>query len=397
MLGDSTPKTRDLLTLLASVARADTVAPEALRPARRAFAAIRQRFPDAEACLLLKGRGPSPRRPVCMSADRGPSRPTPERGPLVAGLLQLAALHPRAVVLLPDGKPRLPSACREAGHDWAVPLPFRVHQRVIGGIVVHGRGTPPTREETVFLEGLANLTTLGLLAARAVPVSETDDVGHALDVVLGAQEAERARISRELHDGVNQSLMTLILRLGSVDRVLNDEAARTELVQARDLATQILGDVRRIARDLRPAVLDELGLGPALEALCSTFTEQHGIHAEAYHLDVNCPCRSVMIDLALYRIVQEALNNVARHSGATQVGVVLACRNAVVTVQVEDNGIGFDTRKLRSEHGGLGIIGMRERAALLGGTVSVESRPGHGTTVYVGIPADFETGGGQAK
>jgi signal transduction histidine kinase len=386
------PNTSDLLALLAAVARADTVAPEALRPAQRAFAAIRQRFPDSEACLLLRGRGPHPRRPVCLSGARGPSRPTPERGPVIAGLLQVAALHSRPLVLRAEAKPTLPLSCREAGYDWAVPLPFGARQRVIGGLVVHGRGASPTPEELVFLEGLANTTCLGLLAARAIPITETEDVSRALDTVLEAQETERARISRELHDGVSQSLTTLILRLGSVDRMVTEEAAKAELAGARALATQIIGDVRRISRDLRPAVLDELGLGAALEALCNEFSERHGIHAEAYHLDQDCPCRSMTIDLALYRIAQEALQNIARHSQATEVGVVLACRDAVVTVQVEDNGVGFDPRRVDARGGHLGIMGMRERAAMLGGRVAIESRPGRGTTIYAEIPADFEVG-----
>jgi signal transduction histidine kinase len=312
---------------------------------------------------------------------------------VVAGLLQLAALHSEPLVLLPDSRPRLPEPCSAAGHDWAVPLPFRTHHSVIGGMVVHGQGTPPDEAEVLFLETLAGLTTLGLLAARAIPLTQAQDVSRALDIVLEAQEAERARISRDLHDGVNQSLTTLILQLGAVDRLVTDETLRDELGGARDLATGVLAEVRRVARDLRPAVLDEMGLGAALEALCGNFTEQYGIHAEAYHLDVDCPCRSVMVDLALYRIAQEALTNVARHSRATEVGVVLACREGVVTVQVEDNGIGFDMRRMTPARDQLGLLGMRERAALLGGTVAIESRPGHGTTVYAEIPTDFGTRG----
>jgi len=389
MTADSTTGTPDLLTLLASAARADAVAPDGLRPARRAFATIRRRFPSAETCLMLKTRGPQPRAPVCVSSHEGPVRPTPEWGPILADLLQVAALHAKPLVLVPDSTPRLPLPCREAGYSWAVPLPFRIHQRVIGGMVVHGRGAVPTPAEVLFLESLAHLTALGLLAARAIPVVETEDIGHALDVVMDAQEEERARISRELHDGVNQSLTTLILRLGAADRLVHDEAVKAEVAGARELAARILAEVRRVARDLRPPDFQEMGLGAALETLCSTFSEQHGIHAEAYHVDLNCPCRSVTIDLALYRIVQEALANVARHSRATEVGVVLACRNELITVQVEDNGVGFDPRRVERSRGHLGIVGMKERAALLGGTVLVESRPGLGTTVHVEIPADF--------
>ncbi|MBM3472868.1 MAG: sensor histidine kinase [Armatimonadetes bacterium] len=389
MAPDSRPEAAGLLALLASATRADAIGPEGLHPVRRAFATIRRRFPRSDVCLLLKSRGPQPRAPICLSSHGGTTKPAPERGGVVAGLLQLAALHARPLVLEPDSKPRLPDSCRDEGYEWAVPLPFRVHQRVIGGLVVAGPAAPPSATEMLFLESLSGVTSLGLLAARSIPLTENQDVNRALDVVLEAQEAERARISRELHDGVNQALTTLILRLGAVDRLAEDETVKAELQSARDLATQVLGDVRRVARDLRPAVLDEMGLGPALEALCRTFTEQHGVHAEAYHLDVNCPCRSRTIDLALYRIVQEALANVARHARATQVGVVLACREGVVTVQIEDNGVGFDPKKARPSRGHLGIVGMQERAALLGGRVSIESRAGHGTTVYAEIPADF--------
>jgi two-component system sensor histidine kinase DegS len=158
---------------------------------------------------------------------------------------------------------------------------------------------------------------------------------------------------------------------------------RAAVGEVRDLVRSTLQDVRRLAVELRPSALDDFGLVPALERLLDGFAEQTGIAVEFEPAlaGVRLPAE---VETALYRIVQESLTNVVKHADARRVSVVVTRKRDSVSVIVEDDGVGFEPERARE--GGLGLLGMRERVALLGGRVTVESRPGAGTTFVAEVP-----------
>jgi two-component system sensor histidine kinase NreB len=205
--------------------------------------------------------------------------------------------------------------------------------------------------------------------------------------VIAAQEAERKRISRELHDDTAQALTSLLVRLRLLERTARDAGVSENVEELRELTSNALENVRRLAMDLRPAALDDLGLAPALESFVERFSERWQIDAgfEVRGLKSRLPPE---IELALYRVAQEALNNVAKHSGASRVEVRLTRSRREVTLVVRDDGRGFDGERVRhGPEGGLGLFGIGERLSLVGGTVEVDTGPAKGTTVTVRVPA----------
>lgn len=198
---------------------------------------------------------------------------------------------------------------------------------------------------------------------------------------LQAQEEERARVARDLHDEVNQSLTGLLLRLEAA-RASAPPALEGELAQTKALANQAMRELLSLARQLRPTALDDLGLAAAtagqVEQLARGEIEAE-FAAEGDFADLADDAQ-----LVVYRVAQEALSNAARHSGAGSVSVLLRRReDGGVTLEVADDGRGF---AFDESEGGLGIGGMRERALLIGGELTIESRPGHGTTVRLTVP-----------
>lgn len=198
---------------------------------------------------------------------------------------------------------------------------------------------------------------------------------------LRAQEQERARVARDLHDEVNQSLTGLLLRLEAVREEAPPEL-EPELAATRTLANQAMLELLSLARQLRPTALDDLGLVAAIAGQVEQAT-QAGVAAE---LDADGDFSDLDDDvqLVVYRVAQEALSNAARHSGATRVAVTLRRSERGVELAVADDGRGF---AFEQSERGLGIAGMRERALLVGGELTIESRPGQGTTVRLSISA----------
>lgn len=204
---------------------------------------------------------------------------------------------------------------------------------------------------------------------------------------LRASEQERSRISHELHDDTAQRLATLLLRL----RVLageKDEVARTAL--CHDLREEIVAtadSVRRMARGLRPPELEQLGLSAALHAHARRSSEH-----EEFRLDLRIDPVDSMLDttqqLVLYRIIQEATNNARQHSGASSAQLTITLEEEVLSVTVRDEGSGFDPNSGLGD--GLGLIGMRERAAMIGGGLTVASTPGSGTSITVRLRLPHE-------
>jgi two-component system NarL family sensor kinase len=198
-----------------------------------------------------------------------------------------------------------------------------------------------------------------------------------------AQEFERRRLAGEIHDGISQRLISLWYRLQAAEGAAgNQELLAQELDAAKELTTAALDETRRAIAGLRPSVLDDLGLGPSLESLANTLT------GPEVDLDVG-PCRlPTHVEMALYRIAQEALQNVLKHAGAERVSVQLsATTGGMVRLVVEDDGCGFvPGERGPSSSVSYGMVGMRERAELVGARLNVTSIPGEGTRVQVEVP-----------
>jgi signal transduction histidine kinase len=203
--------------------------------------------------------------------------------------------------------------------------------------------------------------------------------------VVQAQEAERGRVALELHDNITQLLCAVLVRSQTLANKLStrDGPSKREAIKLREMLGQTAEEVERISRNLRPSVLDELGLVPALRATSKEFAERTGVSVKlaCAQLTAQMPADT---ELTLYRILQEALTNVEKHARARHVTVCLRQRTFVQLV-INDDGIGFDAGR-RKGKGGLGLLNMRERASYVGGDFKIKSVRGTGTEIEVRIP-----------
>ena len=269
-------------------------------------------------------------------------------------------------------------AARRLGARSALYVPLVVAATSIGVVVAHDRTGP----DPVF--GEEDLRLAESLAARAaIAVDLSQRVSRdAVRRVVEAQELERTRLARELHDETGQALTSILLGLKSLEDRLDSDEGRAAAAELRELVVGTLQDVRRLAVELRPSALDDFGLVAAIERLTDTFATGSGIAVdlEARLGDERLPGE---IETALYRLVQEALTNVLKHADARQVRVSLTRDAAWVTAVVEDDGAGFDAA---ARNGGLGLTGMRERLAIVGGRLTIDSTSGRGTTLLAEVP-----------
>jgi signal transduction histidine kinase len=204
-----------------------------------------------------------------------------------------------------------------------------------------------------------------------------------VDAILEAQEAERSRIARELHDETGSALTAVLLGLAAIDAAATLPEARQASTALRETARSTLENVGRLAFALRPSALDQFGLVPALKALSSRLEEQGGPNVE-FEIDPPEGARlPAKLETVVFRITQEALTNVIKHAEAKTVHISLARRERSVVLTVEDDGRGFS---LAQASGGLGLVGIRERVASVNGALEVESKGGAGTRLTVEIP-----------
>ena len=208
--------------------------------------------------------------------------------------------------------------------------------------------------------------------------------------MVDVQEQERLRVSRELHDGISQILVSVKYSVElAVDRIRNGmEDATIPMEKAAKRLQDAIQEVRRISRDLRPAVLDDLGLKPAIESMCHELQDRSGMQ-----IAVKCDVIDDVLDTAkkttLYRVLQETLTNIERHADATHVNVRIRRDGATVVMTIADNGIGFETNRYirnRDPRAGIGLRNMRERMEFHGGGLSVTSELDDGTTITAYIP-----------
>jgi signal transduction histidine kinase len=257
----------------------------------------------------------------------------------------------------------------------ALYVPLVSQGRSVGVLAVYDkRGADPRFSD-------ADLRVAQAFANRAAVALELSErIGRkAVQSLLEGQELERKRLARELHDETGQALASILLGLKSLEQQVGPEP----VAAIRELVGTALDNVRRLTVELRPPALDDFGLQAALERLTSIVGERSGI-------DIQLSVRSGVAlppdhETAIYRIVQEALTNIVKHAKASSVSIIVMPSGETVRLVVEDDGDGFDPSAVRK--GALGLVGIRERVAILGGRFELESAPGDGTTIVVELPA----------
>ncbi len=206
-----------------------------------------------------------------------------------------------------------------------------------------------------------------------------------LEKVITAQEEERKRIARELHDETGQALTSLMVRLKRMNEGCPVPELQPQMEELRQLMAATLDGVHTMSLELRPKALDDLGLDAALQRYVQDWQAYHGVAVDLLVLGLEAQRLPPAVETALYRIIQEGLTNVARHAQARTVSVVLERRDEVVRVIVEDDGTGFNAAEPAVRER-LGLYGMQERAELLGGHLAIESAPGQGASIFVEVP-----------
>lgn len=268
-------------------------------------------------------------------------------------------------------------------------VPLRSKGQPLGVLnLLYAQRPEPNDRQRQLLLAIGDQVGVALENARLLAELREKEIvrGQLLEQVIGAQEDERKRIARELHDETGQALTSVAVMLKSLDsaRLSDDVRARVADIQA--VAASAVRAVHNLAFELRPSVLDDAGLAPAIEHYAREFAERHRLAVDVQVIGIHGRLPAP-IETALYRITQEALTNIARHAQATNASLLLERRNGSVLLLVEDDGRGFARQPHMSgarEH--LGIHGMEERATLVGGKLTIETEEGAGTSVYVEVP-----------
>ena len=315
---------------------------------------------------------------VAGEADDGVAGMLLERAGSKAGRVLDRARSERMDALVED--PEVDQqAARLLGVSSALYVPLVTRGKSVGVVIAHDRLGPV---RTFTDEELRLAETLAARAAVAVDLSERVS-RDAVRRVLEAQELERARLARELHDETGQALTSILLGLKPLEQSASDEETRASIAGVRELVVSTLQDVRRLAVELRPSALDDFGLGTAVERLVETFRERSGLQVD---LEEQLATERVPgdVETTVYRIVQEALTNVAKHADATRVSILLVQRGASLVAVIEDDGRGFEPGAVTDTS--LGLAGMRERVALVGGRLRIESSANGKTAIVAEIP-----------
>ena len=279
------------------------------------------------------------------------------------------------------------------------PIGLLVAGNTVDNLEYHTRIQP----DSEFMIGLANLASMATTTVNNVKFYESlarlheervNILRQQLAQVTAAQEEERQRIARELHDGVGPALASMNVRLHTARKLLERDhhPVAEEMKELAELAQSNIQDIRRLIYDLRPVMLDELGLIAALREYVARYQKEHGVQVILTLPDGDRRLAPTL-ETVLFRVIQEALTNVARHARAKCVTISLHQDNACVSACIADDGQGFDLDQAlsRSRHGGhLGLWSMRERVEQLGGQFVVRSAPGQGTTVEIQIPTHAE-------
>jgi signal transduction histidine kinase len=272
-------------------------------------------------------------------------------------------------------------------------VPLLARSRVLGVLNLAGDDPRALDDELTLLGAIGRQLGVAIENARLWDELRHRDLlrGQLLRQAIAAQEEERKRIARELHDQIGQALASILVWLRALEANGSGGllAHPDRLQELKAIVAETLDGVRDLALELRPSVLDDLGLVPALQRYARTCQDRHGLAIDLQTVGLEGVRLPPPVETALYRIVQEALTNAAQHACAHRVSLLLEVRAGAVVAIVEDDGCGFEVDRLM--HGPvderwLGLSGMRERARLLGGRLSIESALGEGTTVFVEVP-----------
>ncbi len=325
---------------------------------------------------------------------RRPNAPIPvNRPPLLEAATQaVTRVLPMGAGL--DGLVQVVGSADFGGRRYrTLAVPLQVKERIFGGLVLscvreeEPFGAEELRLLTAFAQQIAasaeNARLYGVLQEREAQLEQM------VRQLVNAQEGERQRIARELHDETGQKLTALAMGLAAVDAALvsNVSQAGSLVRELREVADQAISELRNIMADLRPSQLDDLGLAPALRWYVQRYGARYpelAVHFTVERLAGRLPPQH---ETVLFRAAQEALTNVARHARATQVEVRLSQEHDRVRLAIADNGVGYaPAAAVKQDGGGWGLAGMRERAALVGGAVTIASEPGQGTRVVIEVP-----------
>lgn len=250
-------------------------------------------------------------------------------------------------------------------------------------------GTVAKAEQLVSQVGVV-LDYLGNQMSEAFSQIESLQNAHELGAqVIRSQEEERRRVARDIHDGPAQAIANIVFRAEVCERLIDTdkERAKSELKALREHIRNTLGEIRKIIFDLRPMALDDLGLAPTIRGVLDVFREEYGLFTEVAVIGKERRLES-HVEIGIFRVVQEALNNIVKHAQASSAKVRIEFAAAGVTVLVEDDGKGFEMTEGELPSGHYGIMGMRERMQLLNGKLSIKSAPRRGTRVMISVPLE---------
>ena len=250
-------------------------------------------------------------------------------------------------------------------------------------------GTVAKAEQLVSQVGVV-LDYLGNQMSEAFSQIESLQNAHELGAqVIRSQEEERRRVARDIHDGPAQAIANIVFRAEVCESLIDTdtERAKSELKALREHIRNTLAEIRKIIFDLRPMALDDLGLAPTIRGVLDVFREEYGLFTEVAVIGKERRLES-HVEIGIFRVVQEALNNIVKHAQASSAKVRIEFAAAGVTVLVEDDGKGFEMTEGELPSGHYGIMGMRERMQLLNGKLSIKSAPRRGTRVMISVPLE---------
>lgn len=272
-------------------------------------------------------------------------------------------------------------------------VPLLAEGRVVGVMCFHGHGQtlqPNSTLESGLLSALGRQIGIALENIRLWEELQAKEAVRAelVNQLISAQEAERKRIALELHDQTGQLLTSMMVGLKLLEQASSPDQAHSRIADLRNIASTVLEEVHSLALELRPPVLDDLGLVHALDRYVRDFARKHRIQVDLQAEGFAERRLPTYVGTTLYRVAQEALTNVVRHSGARSVSLSFSWQLDRVTGIIHDDGRGFDLHTVQREKTDrLGLFSMQERAKLAGGKVEIRSRPGNGTTILVQVPA----------
>jgi signal transduction histidine kinase len=326
----------------------------------------------------------------CLVVHPVPGRSGGDRGTRCARAVAESVVKTRRGVTVNDCRAERAAGAtgRDAPLAAAIGEPLLYRDRLFGAIVVAAEKPRRhfTADDASLLELFAAHASLAIANATLFGQIQADeqDLQRLSQRLVEVQETERRFLARELHDEIGQALTGLRMILeASAEAAPPDN--RRGFEEAQELVRGLLSRVRQLSLELRPSMLDDLGLVPALLWLVQHYQVRTGIRVDFQHAGLDGHRLTPDVETAAYRVVQEALTNVARHAGVPEAVVRLCCAHDVLEVQVQDRGRGFDVTR-RPGRPAAGLDGMRERAALLGGRVIIESAPGRGTCILAELP-----------